>query len=37
MAINMPAGVPPAVSRAFAKLFPAILTIMAAALANLLV
>ena len=37
MAIKMPAGVPPAVSRAFAKLFPAMLTVAAAALANLLI
>ncbi len=37
MSIKMPDGVPPAVSRAFAKLFPAILTIMAAGLANLLI
>ncbi|NQZ66321.1 MAG: PTS sugar transporter subunit IIC [Mycoplasmatales bacterium] len=37
LAIKMPEGVPPAVSRAFAKLFPAILTVMAAGLANLLI
>ncbi len=37
LAIKMPAGVPPAVSRAFAKLFPAIFTIITAALINLLV
>ena len=37
MAIKMPDGVPPAVSKAFAKLFPAVLVIFAAGLANLLV
>ena len=37
MAIKMPDGVPPAVSRAFAKLFPVILTMATCALLNLLI
>ena len=37
MSIKMPDGVPPAVSKAFAKMFPALLVIFTAGLANMLV